>query len=344
MMRKLQNLASRITRTPHFEVGSEHLIDCDLEASAPVVHVDCYGRSFYRRVEVAYGGARWKFHYDPRQRLNVPFVAGVFFDRSAIPGSHLLRVPKQRRAAVLVETPNENFFGHFPDLGNEFGCVMTHRTDLLDLGQPFVELAYGTNWVPVGDPAKVAEGHGKTKDLSFLGSIQHDDVHGYMLRRQVAEWLGGEGVECFGHGLKSLSSKTDGLVPYRFSIAMENIRSPGYFTEKLIDCFHCGTVPVYWGDPSITSVFDLRGMVIFENLSDLKRVLPTLNADRYQMMLPFVVDNLKKAIALDVADTAGMYRRIAATLSSVMPAGDSRSHGQLGRVARHARQLLGNGR
>lgn len=36
---------------------------------------------------------------------------------------------------------------------------------------------------------------------------------------------------------------------YRFSIAFENCSYPGYITEKVIQSFAAGTVPVYWGDP-----------------------------------------------------------------------------------------------
>ncbi|QDV82995.1 glycosyltransferase family 10 domain-containing protein [Planctomycetes bacterium TBK1r] len=333
-------LASRLTRTPRFDVENHVLLDCDLDESAPVFHVDCYGRSFYRRVEVAHRGTRWVFHYDSSRRLGVSFRAGMFFDRAAVPGSHLWRVPKARRAAVLVETPNEYFFDYFPELASSFCCVMTHRDDFVGLGHPFTRLHYGTNWVPIGDPELLVHGHGKTKDLSFLGSIQHEPVHGYVFRKQVAERLQALGIECFGRGLKTLASKTDGLDPYRFSVAMENTRSSGYFTEKLIDCFHRGTVPVYWGDPAIASVFDPRGMIVFENLDGLESILPTLGPDRYKLMLPYVVANLERAIALDLADTAGMYRRIAARLEVATPEGHSRTHGQVGRLARGIRHAV----
>jgi hypothetical protein len=38
---------------------------------------------------------------------------------------------------------------------------------------------------------------------------------------------------------------------YRFAICFENISYPGYVTEKIIDCFVAGVIPVYLGAPDI---------------------------------------------------------------------------------------------
>jgi hypothetical protein len=34
---------------------------------------------------------------------------------------------------------------------------------------------------------------------------------------------------------------------YNFVIAFENVDYPGYITEKIMDAFQAGTVPLYWG-------------------------------------------------------------------------------------------------
>jgi hypothetical protein len=41
---------------------------------------------------------------------------------------------------------------------------------------------------------------------------------------------------------------------YRFGIAYENTSWPGYVTEKIIDCFVAGIVPVYLGAPNISDL------------------------------------------------------------------------------------------
>jgi hypothetical protein len=39
---------------------------------------------------------------------------------------------------------------------------------------------------------------------------------------------------------------------YKFAICFENVAYPGYFTEKIVDCFVSGVIPVYLGAPDIT--------------------------------------------------------------------------------------------
>ncbi|MGR0186583.1 glycosyltransferase family 10 domain-containing protein [Azospirillum aestuarii] len=38
---------------------------------------------------------------------------------------------------------------------------------------------------------------------------------------------------------------------YRFAFAFENASHPGYLTEKILDVFQAGAVPLYWGDPDV---------------------------------------------------------------------------------------------
>jgi hypothetical protein len=46
--------------------------------------------------------------------------------------------------------------------------------------------------------------------------------------------------------------KREVLQNYRFAIVYENGEFPGYISEKIMDCFLAGTVPVYLGAPNVT--------------------------------------------------------------------------------------------
>ena len=50
---------------------------------------------------------------------------------------------------------------------------------------------------------------------------------------------------------------------------MENCKSPGYFSEKIIDCLIQGTIPIYWGDPTISSYFNMKGIINFNNIDEI---------------------------------------------------------------------------
>ncbi len=43
---------------------------------------------------------------------------------------------------------------------------------------------------------------------------------------------------------------------YKFSIAFENSSSRGYTTEKIMESFAAGNVPIYWGNPDIAKEFN----------------------------------------------------------------------------------------
>lgn len=48
---------------------------------------------------------------------------------------------------------------------------------------------------------------------------------------------------------------------YKFSIAFENSRKNGYTTEKIMDAFAAGTIPIYWGNPLIVKEFNPKAFV-----------------------------------------------------------------------------------
>mgnify|MGYP001791930948 CR=1 FL=1 len=76
-----------------------------------------------------------------------------------------------------------------------------------------------------------------------------------MLTRQMPQ------IDFFGKGTRFLPDKLEGLLPYRFSIAIENTSEPHYFTEKINDCFLAYTVPVYYGCRNIGKYFPERSFI-----------------------------------------------------------------------------------
>lgn len=70
---------------------------------------------------------------------------------------------------------------------------------------------------------------------------------------------------------------------YRFSIAYENSRDPGYVTEKIVDAFAAGTVPIYWGDPLIKQEFNPDSFVCADDYPDNAALIDAIEAiDRDQ--------------------------------------------------------------
>jgi hypothetical protein len=60
---------------------------------------------------------------------------------------------------------------------------------------------------------------------------------------------------------KPVDDKLDFEQKHKFSICFENCSHPGYTTEKLVEAFAARTVPIYWGDPEVTKVFNPKAFV-----------------------------------------------------------------------------------
>jgi hypothetical protein len=67
--------------------------------------------------------------------------------------------------------------------------------------------------------------------------------------------------DLFGRGFQPVADKWDGLAPYRYSIAVENHSGPDYWTEKIVDCFLAGTMPIYFGATNIADYFPADSFV-----------------------------------------------------------------------------------
>ena len=56
---------------------------------------------------------------------------------------------------------------------------------------------------------------------------------------------------------------------YYFVIAMENKVAPGYITEKILNAYAAGSIPIYWGAPVVNEFFNKDSFV---NVSDFKSI------------------------------------------------------------------------
>jgi hypothetical protein len=63
------------------------------------------------------------------------------------------------------------------------------------------------------------------------------------------------------HSLNWRDEKIGLLRNYRFTMAFENLQYPGYSTEKIVDSYLAGSIPIYWGDPFISLDFNPASMI-----------------------------------------------------------------------------------
>ena len=93
-------------------------------------------------------------------------------------------------------------------------------------------------------------------------------------------------IDFYGSGCDNpIDFKVDGLKNYRFSIVIENSIESDYFTEKLLDCFLTGTIPIYWGTKNIENYFDINGVIFINDESDLSSIINNLTDELYNSKL-----------------------------------------------------------
>jgi hypothetical protein len=81
-----------------------------------------------------------------------------------------------------------------------------------------------------------------------------------------------------------------------FSVAIENMDN--WFTEKLLDCFLCGTVPIFYGTPNIGKWFNMDGIILLKNEFDIEE----LNEDMYTSRKDAIKDNFERALKMEVVE------------------------------------------
>ena len=117
---------------------------------------------------------------------------------------------------------------------------------------------------------------------------------GHKLRHDVIKEFGSS-MDVFGRGIKDLPYKLDGLSSYMFSIVIENIKYDDYFTEKIIDCFASGTIPIYWGTNSVKNFFNKDGIIFFNTIEELGDILYNLKEDDYFNRMDAIKHNLNNS-------------------------------------------------
>lgn len=132
----------------------------------------------------------------------------------------------------------------------------------------------------------------KTHNVSMVCSNKRSSV-GHQFRHECIEKVK-QKLTDYIHGGK-FSDKFPLHKGYMFSVVVENCRNKGYFTEKIIDCFRTGVVPIYWGDPIIGKWFNINGILTFNSVDELDRILDQCDLHLYNKLNNFVIENFYRA-------------------------------------------------
>lgn len=184
-------------------------------------------------------------------------------------------------------------------LMDKFDYILTYDEYLLTkYPEKAIFCVDNSTWI-LADQTKIYE---KSKMVSMIYSWKIE-TQGHHMRHEIANFVKGfpgderySSIDLYGNGSDHpIKWKAEGLADYRYSITIENSLAKWYFTEKILDCFATGTVPIYWGASNIGDYFDIRGIITFDELDELPEILSKLSEDDYEQKLPYIKENFEWA-------------------------------------------------
>lgn len=151
-------------------------------------------------------------------------------------------------------------------------------------------------WSPGGSYiyAKDWKIYPKSKNIQIIASHK-DWTVGHRLRHEVIKKYSKNIDTVYGRAYQYYDYQLEPFKDHRFAIVIENEIIHNYWTDKLLDCFLTGTVPVIWNDGFIEDYFNKDGMILWKNINELNEILDTLNDKLYNNMMLAIQDNFQIA-------------------------------------------------
>lgn len=178
--------------------------------------------------------------------------------------------PHHKKYAWLVESPgiNPQEYNYVINNYDKYDKIFSHSKKILQFPNSY--------FLPIGgchlEENQIFLQENKTKLISMIFSCKNF-LEGHKMRFEIANKLFSF-IDLMGSGIDGKHiNKFKSCDNYCFSIVVENHREDFYFTEKIIDCFLSGTVPIYWGCPSIKNFFNGDGFLTFDSVDELSLII-----------------------------------------------------------------------
>lgn len=195
------------------------------------------------------------------------------------------------KVAWLLEPPSvaENAYQYIKVHHHNFDCVFTFIDGMLEISDKFVMIPYGTSWIHKG----YRKIYPKTKQTSIVASAKRQ-TKGHRFRHQIVERFG-TCLDVMGRGYRPIKNKLEAHRDYRYSVVVENGQYNSYFSEKLMDCFMTGSIPIYWGFSKVTEIFNPGGVLVFNTMDELGKILCQIGEADYLSREAAIKDNFDRA-------------------------------------------------
>ncbi len=144
----------------------------------------------------------------------------------------------------------------------------------MNVGERYLQTAYNPATPDVQNREKFRSINPKNRKFCNFVYSNESNGKGAVLRKEFCtELMKYKHVDCPGKVLNNMQDaieprngkwykgKVEFIKNYKFTIAFENVAMPGMITEKLIQAFEAGTIPIYWGDPGVSELFNSKAFI-----------------------------------------------------------------------------------
>lgn len=225
----------------------------------------------------------------------------LFTDNCIIKASE---VNSKYKIAIILEPPSihSHAYNNVLMMEDHFDYIFTFIHDILSVAKNknkyiFYYPGPSSTFIPVEE----WNIHKKTKLISMVASSKMITI-GHRYRHIIIDSIKyNYPVDFYGPQYIPLKDKKDSMIPYAFSIVVKNSKYKGYFSDHIMDAILCGTIPIYWGTPNIGEYFNEKGILSFDTIEELYKILNKISMEYYESLLPYVKENFE--IAKNIAGT-----------------------------------------
>lgn len=114
-----------------------------------------------------------------------------------------------------------------------------------------------------------------------------------------------------------IRAKSEILNNTKFCICFENVSRNNYITEKIIDCFKSGCVPIYWGAPNVSDYIPKNcfiDMRMFNDYQKLATYLSSMSEQQYNDYQTAIREFLTSNYFIETFTNVAICRKIVASL------------------------------
>ena len=154
----------------------------------------------------------------------------------------------------------------------------------------FAELWIETDNLKLPD---LSEKHG----ISLIASLKND-LEGHKLRHKLISFdisHNNQLLTPLGRAYEKFNNMVTALAPYKYSVVVENSIEPHYFSEKILNCLACKTIPIYWGHHSIREYFDTSNWLFFNDVEDGYEKIKFASSGNHTVSQEKILENYTQA-------------------------------------------------